>query len=73
MGKKKNQRKRKIRVALKKNRGKRARQGNLTQQELKVIEFNLAMKVTAGYTISFKSVSARSKGAISLAARAGRR
>ena len=32
MGKKKNQRKRKVRVALKKNRGKRARQGNLTQQ-----------------------------------------
>ena len=32
LGKKKNQRKRKIRVALKKNRGKRARQGNLTQQ-----------------------------------------
>jgi len=31
----------------------------------------LRMKVTAGYTISFKSVSARSKGAISLAARAG--
>ena len=32
LGKKKNQRKRKVRVALKKNRGKRARQGNLTQQ-----------------------------------------
>lgn len=45
--------------------------GNLSPAELKVIEFNLRMKVTAGYTISFKSVSARSKGAISLAARAG--
>ena len=32
MGKKKSNRKRKIRVALKKNRGKRARRGNLTQQ-----------------------------------------
>jgi LuxR family transcriptional regulator len=43
----------------------------LSPQELKVIEFNLTHKVSAGYTISFKSVSARSKGAISLAARAG--
>ena len=32
MGKKKNNRKRKVRVALKKNRGKRDRRGNLTQQ-----------------------------------------
>ncbi|HCD03315.1 MAG TPA: ribosome small subunit-dependent GTPase A [Planctomycetaceae bacterium] len=32
MGKKKSNRKRKVRVALKKNRGKRARRGNLTQQ-----------------------------------------
>ncbi|MFK7754367.1 MAG: LuxR family transcriptional regulator [Sedimentitalea sp.] len=45
--------------------------GTLTPNQLKVIEFNLRMKVTAGYTVSFKSVSARSKGAISLAARAG--
>ncbi|MEC7258882.1 MAG: LuxR family transcriptional regulator [Pseudomonadota bacterium] len=51
--------------------GEKFDKGSLTQQELKVIEFNLTMKVTAGYTISFKSVSARSKGAISLAARAG--
>lgn len=43
----------------------------LTLEELKVIEFNLRHKVSAGYTISFKSVSARSKGAISLAAKAG--
>ncbi len=42
--------------------------GKLTPEELKVIEFNLKMGVTAGYTISFKSISARSKGAISLAA-----
>jgi ribosome biogenesis GTPase len=32
LGKKKSNRKRKVRVALKKNRGKRARRGNLTQQ-----------------------------------------
>ncbi len=36
-----------------------------------MVEFNLTMKVTSGYTISFKSVSPRSKGAISLAGRAG--
>ncbi len=45
--------------------------GSLTDEQIKVVEFNLKMKVTAGYTISFKSVSPRSKGAISLAARAG--
>lgn len=44
---------------------------DLSPQELKVIEFNLTHKVQAGYTISFKSVSVRSKGAISLAARPG--
>jgi LuxR family transcriptional regulator len=43
--------------------------GQLSKEELKVVEFNLYHKVTAGYTISFKSVSARSKGAISLCAR----
>ncbi|MFD3190831.1 LuxR family transcriptional regulator [Sedimentitalea sp. HM32M-2] len=45
--------------------------GSLTEEEIKVVEFNLKMKVTAGYTISFKSVSPRSKGAISLAAKVG--
>lgn len=45
--------------------------GQLTAKQLEVIQFNLSMGVTAGYTISFKSVSARSKGAISLAARQG--
>ncbi len=43
--------------------------GSLTPEQIKVVEFNLTMKVKAGYTISFKSVSPRSKGAISLAAR----
>lgn len=45
--------------------------GQLTPEQLRVLEFNLRMDVTAGYTISFKSVSARSKGAISLAAKQG--
>ena len=44
-------------------------QRELTEDEKKVIAFNLHMKVTAGYTISFKSVSARSKGAIALTAK----
>lgn len=43
----------------------------LSAQELKVIEFNLKMQVTAGYTVSFKSISARSKGAIALTAKPG--
>ena len=37
----------------------------------RVMEFNREMGVLAGYTISFKSVSARSKGAIALTARPG--
>lgn len=40
--------------------------GVLTQNEMKVVEFNQKMKVTTGYTVSFKSVSPRSKGAIGL-------
>lgn len=51
--------------------GEKFNAGQLTKEELKVMEFNLAMDVVAGYTISFKSVSARSKGGISLAARMG--
>ena len=43
----------------------------LSPQERRVYEFNARQGVTAGYTISFKSVSARSKGAISLCARKG--
>jgi LuxR family transcriptional regulator len=43
----------------------------MTKDEKKVFEFNRAMEVTAGYTISFKSISARSKGAIALTARKG--
>lgn len=43
----------------------------LTPSEKRMLEFNHSMGVTAGYTISFKSVSARSKGAIALTARKG--
>ncbi|MEL7092130.1 MAG: autoinducer binding domain-containing protein [Pseudomonadota bacterium] len=43
----------------------------LTPAEMRVLAFNATMGVTAGYTISFKSISARSKGAIALTAKAG--
>lgn len=43
----------------------------LTPEEQRVIEFNQKMQVTAGYTVSFKSVSVRTKGAIALTARPG--
>ena len=48
-----------------------ARNQVLTPAEQRVVAFNQTMGVTAGYTISFKSVSARSKGAIALVARPG--
>lgn len=41
----------------------------MTRDERRVMEFNKKFGVVAGYTVSFKSVSSRSKGAISLAAR----
>ncbi len=44
---------------------------NLTASERRVMEFNKSMGVTAGYTISFRSVSERTKGAIALTAPAG--
>src|SRR6056297_554538 len=43
----------------------------LSDQERRVFEFNVSQGVTAGYSISFKSVSPRTKGAIALTARAG--
>lgn len=46
-------------------------QGALSEAETAVVEFNKSMGVTAGYTISFKEVSRRSKGAIALTARRG--
>jgi len=48
-----------------------AKQGALTKEELRVMDFNINMGVTAGYTVSFRSISARSKGAIALTARRG--
>lgn len=43
----------------------------MTPEEQTVYQFNQKMGVTSGYTISFHSVSARAKGAISLCAREG--
>lgn len=43
----------------------------LTNGERKVIEFNRRMGVTAGYTISFRSLSQRAKGGIALTAPSG--
>ena len=48
-----------------------ARAGLLTPSERKVYDFNRAHGVHAGYSISFSSLSLRSKGAIGLNARAG--
>jgi LuxR family transcriptional regulator len=45
--------------------------GDVTAKMLEVHEFNKKHNVTVGYTVTFTSVSARSKGAISLAARVG--
>ena len=44
-----------------------------TPSERKVVEFNRKMGVTAGYTISFRSISQRSKAAIALTAAMGTR
>ncbi|APE43471.1 LuxR family transcriptional regulator [Sulfitobacter alexandrii] len=48
-----------------------ARENAMTPAEARVIDFNRRMDVTAGYTVSFKSISARSKGAIALTAKSG--
>ena len=47
------------------------RERAMTPAEERVLDFNRRMGVTAGYTVSFKSISARSKGAIALTARSG--
>ncbi len=41
----------------------------LSDEEKQVVAFNLSHKVHAGYSISFRSISPRSKGAIALTAR----
>ncbi len=43
----------------------------LTPKEQRVAQFNLSKGLKAGYTISFKGTSIRSRGAIALAAREG--
>jgi LuxR family transcriptional regulator, quorum-sensing system regulator SdiA len=43
----------------------------LTAEERRVYDFNTRMGVTVGYTIGFNSASIRSRGALSLCARAG--
>lgn len=48
-----------------------AKVGKLSERQQRVVAFNRSMDVTAGYTISFRAVSQRSKGAIALTARAG--
>ncbi|MFK7835747.1 MAG: LuxR family transcriptional regulator [Sulfitobacter sp.] len=48
-----------------------AQQRAMTPAEERVLEFNKRMNVLAGYTVSFKAISARSKGAIALTAREG--
>ena len=45
--------------------------GSLTQEEKRVLDFNRRHGIVAGYSISFKDVSPRSKGAIGLVARSG--
>jgi LuxR family transcriptional regulator len=51
--------------------GEMMNSGTLTESEKKVVAFNRSQDVTAGYTISFKSISPRTKGAIALTARSG--
>lgn len=45
--------------------------GGLSDEAHKVLDFNRSKGVTAGYSISFKTLSPRRKGAIALTARAG--
>lgn len=49
----------------------RAQNGVLTPEEEKVLQFNEKMDVIAGYTISFPTISSRTKGAIALTAARG--
>jgi LuxR family transcriptional regulator len=46
-------------------------QDALTLSERRVVEFNQRMGLTAGYTISFKDISVRTKGAIGLSGAIG--
>jgi DNA-binding CsgD family transcriptional regulator len=51
--------------------GERIAMGALSPAEMRVVEFNRRQGISAGYTISFRSVSQRTKGAIGLIARPG--
>lgn len=51
--------------------GEMIAQDNLSAAERRVIEFNLGKGVCAGYSVSFRSVSSRAKGAIALTAKPG--
>lgn len=46
-----------------------ARTDAFTPAEMRVVEFNRSQGVTAGYSVSFRSISARNKGAVALTAR----
>ncbi|MEM8979158.1 MAG: LuxR family transcriptional regulator [Pseudomonadota bacterium] len=46
--------------------------GELSPKELEVLQFNKNRDVSVGYTVSFKSVSSRTKGAIALTAAVGK-
>ncbi len=48
-----------------------ANRGELTQAEKEVVEFNRQHGVVAGYSLSFPSLSARTKGGLALIARRG--
>ncbi|SLN11098.1 Transcriptional activator protein EsaR [Roseovarius gaetbuli] len=45
--------------------------GTMSPEEQKVYDYNRAQNIAAGYSISFKSLSPRTKGAIALTARPG--
>jgi len=51
--------------------GEQASAGQLSADEMRVVEFNRRYDVTAGYSIGFRDVSSRSKGALGLTARPG--
>lgn len=44
---------------------------SFTSSEMEVVNFNKEMGITAGYSISFKDISARAKGAIGMSASTG--
>lgn len=50
---------------------KMMQRGELSEDEKRVVQFNRAHGVEAGYSVSFQSISPRAKGAIALTARRG--